>query len=255
VLRVGLSRDAAADYAKEWRIGRFVAKHLRGLVPEARWYSGPRAGLPHGALGYRKLPGETPAWGADPGTSFARDLGAFMARLHGLPLDEARHAGVPEVNSYRRLLGARDVVMPVLRERLGGDAFARSEAWWAAFAGDARMRTERLAVCHHDLWHDNLLRSPAGRLSGVLDIAHVEIGDPAHDFGAPRYFGEVFMRELTAAYRSAGGHLDDDDAYRARRFYEGREFGGLAWAIEHDDERELGDAVRKVERGPIAAGS
>jgi aminoglycoside phosphotransferase (APT) family kinase protein len=251
VLRIGQSRDAADDYAKEWRIGPFLAQHMGGVLPEPRWYAEPCAEFPHGLLGYRKLPGETPAWGAAPGPAFARDLGAFMARLHALPIDEARAAGVPEVDSYRRLLGARDVVLPVLAARLEARALARIEAWWAAFAADDGMRTGRRAVCHHDLWHDNLLRSESGRLSAVLDIAHVELGDPAHDFSAPRYFGNAFMAELVAAYRDGGGHLDAGDEHRAKRFYEGREFGGLAWAIEHSDKREIEHAIEKILRGPI----
>jgi aminoglycoside phosphotransferase (APT) family kinase protein len=95
------------------------------------------------------------------------------------------------------------------------------------------------------------LRSKSGRLSGVLDMAHVEIGDPAHDFAAPRYFGETFLTELVAAYRDGGGQFDEDDAYRTRRFHEGREFGGLAWAIEHHDKGEIEDALGKIVRGPI----
>ena len=174
-----------------------------------------------------------------------------MARLHQLPVTEARAAGVPEVDSYRRLLEARDVVMPLLAVRLPPAALACVEAWWVALAADQRMRTPRLAVCHHDLWHDNLLCSASGRLSGVLDIAHVEVSDPAHDFPAPRYFGEAFMAELIFAYRAGGGKLDVSDAYRAQRFHEGREFGGLAWAIEHNDEREVDDAIEKIVLSPL----
>lgn len=251
VLRVGRLPDAADDYAKEWRMKSFLAGRAGGVLPRPRWYAEPCADFPHGALGYRKLPGDTPAWDVDPGAAFARDIGTFMARLHQLPIDEAEAAGVPEVDSYRRLLGARDVVMPVLAVQLEAGALARVEAWWTAFAADHRMGTPRLAVCHHDLWHDNLLRSESGRLSGVLDIAHVELGDPAHDFPAPRYFGDAFMAELVSAYRVAGGRLDADDEYRAQRFHEGREFGGLAWAIEHNDDREVEDAIEKIIRGPI----
>jgi len=255
VLRVGQSPDAANDYAREWRIGRFLAEHMGDTLPEPRWYAEPGADFPYGLLGYGKLVGETPAWGADPGAAFARDLGAFMARLHQLAVDEARAAGVPEVDSHRRLLGARDVVVPVLAVRLERAALGRVEAWWATFAADERMHSARRAVCHHDLWHDNLLRSASGRLSGVLDIAHVEIADPAHDFSAPRYFGDAFIAELVAAYRDTGGAFDTDDEYRANRFYEGREFGGLAWAVEHNDEREIESAVEKILRGPILRAS
>jgi macrolide phosphotransferase len=254
VFLVGRSPDAASDYEKEWRIGRFVAARLGGVVPMPRWHAEPCAEFPHGALGYRKLPGVTPAWGVDPGVAFARDLGAFMARLHQISVEEARTAGVPEVDAFRRIMGARDVVMPVLGRRLEPEPFVRVEAWWASFAGDERMHADRLAVCHHDLWHDNLLRSESGRLSGVLDMAHVEVSDPAHDFAAPRHFGGGFMSELVVAYRTAGGHFDAGMEYRAARFWEAREFGGLAWAIEHDDWPEIEDAVQKIIRGPVLAG-
>lgn len=251
VVRVGLSADAAGDYAREWRIGRFLASHLGAVVPEPLWYTEPCADLPHGALGYRKLAGVTPIWAVDPGDAFARDLGAFMARLHQLSVPAARTAGVPEVDSYRRCLGARDVVMPVLAGRLDAETLLRIERWWTAFAADPRMPAPRTAVCHHDLWHDNLLRSESGRLSGVLDMAHVEVTDPAHDFAAPRYFGDAFMADLLSAYRSAGVQFDAEDEYRAQRFYEAREFGGLAWAVEHNDAQELEESIEKIRHGPI----
>lgn len=129
----------------------------------------------------------------------------------------------------------------------------RVAEWWASFTNDNQMDMHRLAVCHHDLWHDNLLRSPSGRLTGVLDIAHVEVSDPAHDFAAPRYFGDAFMAELVLGYRAAGGHFDAGVEHRAERFHEAREFGGLAWAIEHDDRPEIDDAIQKIMQGPIVS--
>jgi macrolide phosphotransferase len=251
VVRVGQSSEAADDYAREWRIGAFLSRQLGDMVPEPRWYAEPCDDFPHGALGYRKLPGDTPPWGSDPGTTFARDLGAFIAKLHALSVDEARAVGVPEVGAYERMLGARDVVLPVLKARVDAPSFAPIDAWWTSFTEDERMQTARLAVCHHDLWHDNLLRSKEGRLAGVLDMAHVEISDPAHDFAAPRYFGDAFIVELLAAYREAAGTFDAEDGHRAQRYFEAREFGGLAWAIEHDDKPEIEDAIDKIINGPI----
>lgn len=247
---VGQSPDAARDYEKEWRVGGFLAQRLRDVVPEPRWYAEPGADFPYGALGYRKLPGRTPVWGAEIGAQFAASLGTFMARLHAIPVDEARTAGVAEVNSYRRLLGARDVVMPVLAARLMSAELTRVESWWDTMAADERMKAGSLGVCHHDLWHDNLLWE-SGRLSGVLDLAHVEIGDPAQDFAAPRYFGDARFAEIVQAYRRAGGEFDDETAHRAQCYFEGREFGGLAWAIEHDNAAEVESAVDKILRGPI----
>lgn len=253
VVKVGLNRDAGADYLKEWLIGDFLAERLGALVPRPLWFSGPRDGLPYGALCYTKLPGDCPAWGMDPGSSFATDLGEFMVRLHHLPVGEARAAGLPDVDAYGRLLGVRDVVMPLLSARLAPQAFSRVTKWWEGFAMDRRLRTDRVAACHHDLWHSNLLRSTSGRLTGVLDLAHVELTDPAHDFAAPQSFGEAFFERLVTAYLAAGGELDSEDVYRARRFFEAREFGGLAWAIEHDDDSEVEDAIRKILNGPLFA--
>ncbi len=251
VLRVGRSSDAMEDYAKEWRIGKFLTAELGSIVPDPRWHSPPCEALPFGALGYRKLAGNTPVWGADPGPAFAEDLGAFMAKLHAISAAEARDAGVPEVDAYRRLLGVRDVVEPALMTSLNAQEWSTIRAWWVAFASDARMVSERSTVCHHDLWLDNLLCSDAGRLAGVLDLAHIEIGDPAHDFSAPGYFGAAFMRRLVASYRSSGGRFEPDEAHRARRFHEAREFGGLAWALEHDDADEVAVAIGKIRGGPI----
>lgn len=251
VLRAGRSAEAAENYRKEWRIGPFLAKSLGPIIPSPRWYAEPCVEFPHGALGYVALPGETPRWGTEPGVQFAHGLGAFMAKLHRLPVGGADAAGVPFVDSYRRVLSARSVIRTVLAERLRPEETAPIDAWWKRFARDARMQGSRISVCHHDLWHDNLLRSPAGRLSGVLDLAHVELGDPAHDFAAPRYFGATFMRELIASYREAGGQYDAEDAYRAQQFAEAREFGGRAWALEHDDETEIAHAIEKISRGPI----
>ena len=249
VVRVGHSSDAADDYAREWRIGPFLAEHLGPIVPAPRWYAPPCDDFPHGALAYVKLPGQTPEWAVDPGPAFARDLGAFMAGLHAIGVE----AAVPRADAYARMLDARDVVMPALRARLQPPELELVTAWWDAFASDGRMRAARIAVCHHDLWHDNLLRSPDGRLSGVLDIAHVEVTDPARDFAAPRYFGDRAFSELIAAYRAAGGSFDDDDAHRAQRFFEAREFGGLAWAVEHEDAAEIDSAIEKVRNGPVLA--
>ena len=254
VVRLGHSPDALADYEKERRIGPWLVAQFGSLVPDPRWFAPSSDELPHGAIAYRKHDGTQPRWGSDPGTPFARDLGAFMAKLHTLPVDDALAADVREVDSYERVLGARPVVAPVLCERLAEAQFVRVENWWEQFAADERMRTIRRAVCHHDLWHDNLLASGDGRLAAVLDLAHVEITDPAHDFAAPRYFGERFLHALLTAYREHGGAFDEDDAHRARRYWEARELGGLAWAVEHDNEAELNDSLDKLVRGPILCG-
>lgn len=254
VIRVGLSQEALDGYRLERRVLPFLHDYLDAPIPDSGWFAAPREGLPFGAHAYPKLDGAGPRFGIDAPEALARNLGTFMAQLHAIPVAQAQRAGIPEVDSRTRLVGARDVVAPVLEERLNRGEIKRVLAWWDCFVTDPRMHCDRLAVCHHDLWHDNLLMDANGHLSGILDWSHVEIGDPAHDFSAPRYFGEAFMAHLLDSYLNAGGRFDNESAYRARRFWEGREFGGIAWAIEHDDDRELATGIEKLRRGPLLSG-
>ena len=147
--------------------------------------------------------------------------------------------------------------MPVLRESLSADELGRVQRWWEVLHQDGRMVPHEVRVCHHDLWHGNLLIDDTQGLSGVLDWAHVEIGDPAHDFAAPRYFGERFFGWVVNAYVANGGSFGAEERHRAQAYWEGREFGGIAWAIEHDDDTELAEGIRKLRSGPVfmASGS
>lgn len=251
LMRVGESADAAAGYELEMRVLPFIRRHVDALVPQPRWYASPGGELPHGALGYPILPGRNPQWGVEPPESLAQDVGRFMAQLHSAPVDEAKSFGIQDVDSLARLFGAEDVVMPVLKVRLTAHHFGRVEQWWQELHGDERMRRYEARVCHHDLWHGNLLVDGAERLSGVLDWAHVEIGDPAHDFGAVRYFGERFVGRLLDAYQADRGRFGPEEQHRAQRYWEGREFGGIAWAIEHGDDVELEEGIRKLGNGPL----
>ena len=254
VIRVGLSRDALDGYRLERRVLPFLHDCLDAPIPDRGWFAAPQDGLPFGAHAYPKLDGDTPAFETNAPESLARDMGRFMAQLHAIPVDQAQRAGIPVVDSRTRLIGGRDVVVPLLGKRLNAGEFKRVLAWWEAFVIDPRMHCDQFAVCHHDLWHDNLLMDADGRLSGILDWSHVKIGDPAHDFSAPRYFGGEFMTHLHDAYREAGGRFDYESVHRSQRFWEGREFGGIAWAIEHDDDEELAAGVAKLRRGPLLSG-
>ncbi|NQW16394.1 MAG: phosphotransferase [Chloroflexi bacterium] len=239
LMRVGTSLEAATGYELEMRALPFIRSFVDPVVPTPRWYTEPVNELPHGALGYPKLSGHNPKWGIEPPISFAHALGRFMAQLHSAPVSEARASGIGDVDATERLIGAEDIVLPVLRERLPYSEFAHVQEWWGDFRSDDHMRRYEARVCHHDLWHGNLLIDEEGGLSGVLDWAHIEIGDSAHDFAAPKYFGEQFWNRLLEAYLAAGGEFGPDEHHRAQKYWEGREFGGIAWAIEHSDDAEL----------------
>lgn len=254
LFRIGKTEEAAEGYLLEMRALPLMRQSVTVAVPDPRWYIAPGDLLANGALGYPKLPGTHPAWGEAPDPAFSDDLARFLTELHAVPLREAREVGVPTVDSRSRLLGAREVTTPVLAQRLSARDLNRVDQWWADFENDERMQSDKLVVCHHDLWHENLLIDGKGRLSAVLDWAHVGVGDPAHDFGALQYFGDAFVDGVIDAYKGFGGRFTEEEQHRVARFTEGREFGGIAWAIEHDDEQEIKDGIRKLLGGPLFEG-
>ena len=73
------------------------------------------------------------------------------------------------MNTFQRLIGAEDVILPVLSDKLSTPEIRLVQAWWEELRSDDRMQVNELSVCHHDLWHGNLLIGESGELAGVLD--------------------------------------------------------------------------------------
>ncbi len=242
-VKVGRIADAADEYAREWRLLPVLASNLRVPIPSPRWHVPPTPDFPHGALAYPMLRGLAPPSNGSHG--LAADLGNLLAELHALPRSVADEARLVEWDPHARIIEARPAVTTALAQHLSASEFCQIEAWWEELAADPHFPAIDRAICHHDLWHDNLLVDERGRLSAVLDW-DVDWSDPAHDFAPLRHFGEAFAQTVVAAYVAAGGRFDAEIAWRADRYWESRDLGGLAFAIEHEDEAEALDAIRKV---------
>lgn len=134
--------------------------------------------------------------------SLARQVGAFLARLHALPLDEYRARGAAERELWPGRFG-------VLVARLRDGLPEGSRTWVDDSARHLRgaMRTAPLRVpLHDDLQPAHLLLDDAGALVAVLDWSGPQIGDPALDFRRlVQFFGTDFA-ELTL--RNYGGPVD-----------------------------------------------
>ncbi len=244
VVKIARIEGPAPAYESEWRALPVLAAHLSVPVPRPRWRSLAGEVFPHGALAYPALRGSPPQERGSEG--LARDLGKLLAELHALPRTVAREAALPEWEPRARYLELRPAVMEELAHRLTPAQCRDIDAWWDALAGDPAFPATDRAICHHDVWHDNILVDEHGRLAAVLDWEHVDWSDPAHDLAPLLHFGEPFFETAVAAYREAGGRHDDGVAYRVERYWPARALGGLSFSLRHETEAEVLDQVRKV---------
>lgn len=196
---------SVAKLNMEHRLLSGLAEWLPQPVPNYEYFCESHGGLKRPFGGYRKLPGvggDTAAMVDRP--KVARELGAFLARLHMYPAGLARNAGVPEVQdlvAYWRgkALGQLQALdgLPVNPDLLR--RYLESEIP-APFEGPA-------SLVHSDLWALHILiDSQSGRVSGIIDWADAIVGDPAIDFACLcTWYGESWLESVLANY---SGDLD-----------------------------------------------
>ncbi len=168
-------------------------------------------GWPFG--GYRKLPG-VPAHAAEniDVQSVTKQLGVFLGRLHGYPIDSARRAGVPEMPDLVDYWHDRALTE---LESLSGDQVDTDEVHRfleaylpAPFAGS-------MCLTHNDLYTEHVLLNPgSGNVSAIIDWSDAVIGDPAIDFAALYpWLGMSGIQRVLASYSRP---IDDQVLARAR---------------------------------------
>ena len=244
VVKIARTPGVTPAFEYEWRALSVLAGHLSVPVPRPCWRSLADEVFPFGALAYPVLRGHRPpAHGSE---DLARDLGRLLAELHALPQSVAREAGLPEWDPRARYLELRPAVMQDLAHRLTPVQHRRIDTWWDAFAGDPAFAATDRTICHHDVWHDNILVDEHGRLAAMLDWEHVDWSDPAHDLAPLLHFGQPFFEAAVAAYRQADGRYDDDIAHRVEWYWPARALGGLSFSLRHETEAEVLGQVRKV---------
>jgi aminoglycoside phosphotransferase (APT) family kinase protein len=259
VFRIARHARAAAGHACEETVLPGLRDRLPLAVPDPRWRIEPGTpGFPHGAIGYRRLPGAS----LSPASltrldaaAIADELAAFLLALHRFPVHAAEALGLPHRDRDAGALAAlRDDVLPPLADALTPEEHRVVSAWWDRLLADPLVLSFTPAVRHGDLWYDHLLVDTSGRVTGVLDWEAVAIGDPARDFAVQLHLGAAFADAVLASYAAQGGMVDAALKHRVARQWELREFGGVRGAAELDDGEELEDAVRKLRAGPILAG-
>jgi aminoglycoside phosphotransferase (APT) family kinase protein len=248
IIRVARTATAARVHRLLGEVLPALAPRLPVAIPVPTAIIPPSAALPYGALVYPALPG-TVAEAIRLSPAIARRLALFLVALHGIDPGAFPAVPRPDDAAWHEL---RAVVA-----RACAAAFTREErraldAWWERFLAAPERQAFAPALCHGDLWHENLLLDDAGqRITGVLDWETLTVGDPAQDLAPLRHAGDAFARATLEHYVALSPRRDLLLARRVQWFWEAREFSGLRWAIEQDDAEELADAVAKIRRGPI----
>ncbi|MFE4362060.1 aminoglycoside phosphotransferase family protein [Kitasatospora sp. NPDC056800] len=207
VVRVPRIPGVVEEIAKEDVWLRRLAPRLPVPVPVPLAVGGPVDGCPWPWSVLRWLDGTTPVPGriAEPG-ALARDLADFVTAMRGID-----PAGAPA--AYRsESLASRDARTRTSIAAVADlvDAPAATAAWERALAAPAPDGPP--VWLHGDLQPGNLLVSPDGRLSAVIDFGCAGLGEPAVDLIPAWYVLPAAARET---FREAAA--PDDAAWdRAR---------------------------------------
>ena len=172
-----------------------VAPALRPVCAVPTVVGRARAGahFPYDFLVCELVRGAPAEWRTAPvAEELAADLGRALTRIHAVPVDEARAAGLRAVD--------------------GGDS------------GDAGP----LRFLHGDFRGGNIIVDPAsGRLAGVIDWTNATLGDPALDFMTlVLWRGWAFTRRALGAYE-----LPVDDGFLDRVRYHAQ-LQALEWLTD-----------------------
>jgi len=208
IFRMPKRANVVPSLMVERRLLPLLEEALPVDVPRFEWHGVPSDRFPHPFSGYRLLPGDlgdaiprreiaTPA--------VARQLGELLRVIHAVPVERAREAGVPE---------GREPWTPACWPWLGA-TFAKSGDAIEAALGAPRclaiqvlleselpVASEPVGLLHADLSGGHLLLDPETRVvTGIIDWADTNLGDPAIDFAAFEVFlGEEFVAGMLSAY-------------------------------------------------------
>ena len=243
VFRVARDDETSAGHELELRLLPAFDGRLPVRVPQPRWRVPPGEDLPHGAIGYAKLPGRRLSKDDD----VAAELAAFLHALHEVPVREAERLGVPRAPSWPERMRAATDVLPLVADQLRADEGRTLGRWAVRVATDPAMIAYEPVFVHGDAWYGNVLvDGDPPRLVAVVDWEGARIGDPADDLAPQFYLGDGFAGSVLAAYGA-----DEQLLHRVRCLRELREFTGLAWAVRNDDAEELAESLAKLRKTTI----
>jgi aminoglycoside phosphotransferase (APT) family kinase protein len=228
-------REPVADPAPliaEQDHARRIQPHVPVQVPEPLALGGPGEGYAGYWTAARWIPGSLPHDDVAPS-----DLAAFVRALHAVDTDGRSHDGhgrggpLHNHDEWVRHSLARSTHLT--------DTGRLTDIWAASLAAPAHRGHD--VWIHADLMPGNLLVRD-GRLTAVLDLGAMNIGDPAVDY-MPAW--NLFTPPQAAEYRRA---LDaPDDAWERGRGWALLQAIGALWYYEHTNRAMFTTARRTLD--------
>ena len=203
------------------------------------------------AVVHRYLPGRALRASAVPRRrrrQLASQIGGFLSRLHSLPVERARSAGVPDLDlwedHYVELIErAQRHLGPAGRRWLSGQA--------EAFAASGGTRAVTRTLIHGDISGDHLLLDGDSQLAGVIDFGDAMVADPALDLaGILNGMGGRFLEHVLASYERP---LDRDVPRRIRFYIEVEPIYQVVYGDRVSEGREQAVGIRRIAARAAAA--
>lgn len=146
----------------------------------------------------------------------AKQLGDFLTFLHSTPIEVANSAGFYEESdgywwSQGRTAERYESIKKLLFPKL-----TRDEVAWISHQFDTYLELKfdfDLTVIHSDFVRDHIFFDGISKITGVIDFADVELGDPALDFTGLWDYGESFVIKVLEHYK---GEVDPDFLSRSK---------------------------------------
>jgi aminoglycoside phosphotransferase (APT) family kinase protein len=211
---------------RDWIAGLFLAeRRVHDLVspilapiavPTVELLGEPSESFPHEFAGHRFIAG-VPADVVAPHleATLAREIGSALEAIHSIALEDARAAGLVEMDVDEP--GRRDWLRRGLDRAPGlrglEPSIEPALEWLAGVSLPFPEYEGPLRVVHHGLSPANLLVDPqTGRLTGILDWTDTFLGDPVRDFAdLVMWRGWGFTDDVLRGY-----HLPLDEGFRDR---------------------------------------
>jgi aminoglycoside phosphotransferase (APT) family kinase protein len=256
IVLIGKHSKSSEAFLQDKVILPQIADLLPCEIPTPQYFIESSEAFPFGVLCYPKIDGITLTKELIRKTNLpilALDIANFLVALHGL---DARLFGLEHPDLFEEDQKLKKDVLPTLKRILSTSEQTLVVEWWKVYQEGEENFMFEPSLIHGDLWYENfLLEKDLQHLVGIIDFEACRLGDPASDFAPLYYLGSDFLEAVFSDYASK--REVDLAAFRKRiqRHWEKREFGGIRYSIQNNDESELHDSIKKIRRGPILNGA